>query len=655
MELLSKDITLGFYNDTGIINLPVPQYDTGRVISIGLTNDGQRFEIPENTAVFLKAIKPDGKQVNTNEWCSICDNKVVIEVARQLSAVPGTVECELILGDNTGKQYTSSRFNIVVGKAVHNDENLTSTDTYKNILDILLELDGLKKDLVFKKEKDQPGGIPSLDDQARIPRHELYAADLNSKGIVKLVDSTRSDSTTDAATPNSVKTVNDTLAAHMTDTGNPHHLTKETLGLSYVDNTPDADKPVSAAQSEALRLKADIASPVLTGIPQAPTAPPGTSTTQIATTAYTQKGISDHNISPASHGDIRNLVSALTTRVNELADREDTPDLQSQFVRKTGDTMSGSLTSSKSTNTYLAGNQGHAIINSAAAAGSYTMLDKLNSTNGYFTDGVHQNKRLLQYTAKSTVNAGTNSVTKSVTLLDESGNSSFPGTVSAASFSGNATSATKAVNDKNGKDIAATYATKTEVDALKKSVSDGKSAVAASITAKGIATAADAAFATMTANIGKLKTTFRTQSKSVTPNAHVQTVYPDSGYDGLYAVSVGAAPNTSPPAGNKKVLQNIVVGQYRSIFLKTYGKRIKVSSSVASAMKVATYWKCRYFTDHGNDIHYGLTGGNDSNAITLDAETHTFIGSENCDFVSICRYTNSTSTIDLTIEWIPVS
>ena len=508
MKLLSKDITLGFYNDTGIINLPVPQYDAGRVISIGLTNDGQRFEIPENTAVFLKAIKPDGKQVNTDEWCSICDNKVVIEVARQLSAVPGTVECELILGDNTGKQYTSSRFNIVVGKAVHNDENLTSTDTYKNILDILLELDGLKKDLVFKKEKDQPGGIPSLDDQARIPRHELYAADLNNKGTVKLVDSTRSDSTTDAATPNSVKTVNDTLAAHMTDTGNPHHLTKDQLGLSYVDNTPDADKPVSAAQSEALRLKADIASPVLTGIPQAPTAPPETSTTQIATTAYTQKGISDHNISPASHGDIRNLVSALTTRVNELADREDTPDLQSQFVRKTGDTMSGSLTSSKSTNTYLAGNQGHAIINSAAAAGSYTMLDKLNSTNGYFTDGVHQNKRLLQYTAKSTVNAGTNSVTKSVTLLDESGNSSFPGTVSAASFSGNATSATKAVNDKNGKDIAATYATKTEVDALKKSVSDGKSAVAASITAKGIATAADAAFATMANNINKIINVF---------------------------------------------------------------------------------------------------------------------------------------------------
>lgn len=248
MELLNKDITLGFYNDTGIVNLPVSQYDAGRIISIGFTNDGKRFEIPENTSVFLKAIKPDGKQVNTDEWCSVHDNKVVIEVAKQLSAAPGIVECELALCDETGKQYTSNRFNIVVSKSVHNDENLISTDTYKNILDLLLELNGLKKDLVFKKEKDQPGGVPSLDDQAKIPRHELYDADLNSKGAVKLVDSVQSDSTADAATPNAVKTVNDTLAAHMTDTGNPHHLTKEQLGLAYVDNTSDADKPVSNAQ-----------------------------------------------------------------------------------------------------------------------------------------------------------------------------------------------------------------------------------------------------------------------------------------------------------------------------------------------------------------------------------------------------------------------
>ena len=108
-----------------------------------------------------------------------------------------------------------------------------------------------------------------------------------------------------------------------------------------------------------------------------------------------------------------------------------------------GGTMTNTINSSKVTSTFLAGNQGGSIINSTAAAGGYVMVDKTNSTNGYFTHGTYQDKHLLQYTAKTTVDAGTNSVTKSVTLLDEAGNSSFPGTVTASVFSGNTSSATK--------------------------------------------------------------------------------------------------------------------------------------------------------------------------------------------------------------------
>lgn len=106
-------------------------------------------------------------------------------------------------------------------------------------------------------------------------------------------------------------------------------------------------------------------------------------------------------------------------------------------VNKSGDTMTGTLSSSKTTSTFLAGNQGQTIINSTAANGSYTMLAKLNSTNGKFTEGVYQDKYLLQYTANSTISAGTNSVTKSVTLLNEAGNSSFPGRVSCAALTVN--------------------------------------------------------------------------------------------------------------------------------------------------------------------------------------------------------------------------
>lgn len=61
---------------------------------------------------------------------------------------------------------------------------------------------------------------------------------------------------------------------------------KVLLSLGNVDNTSDANKPVSTAQQMALDLKAPLTSPTLTGTPAAPTAAPGTNTTQIATTAF---------------------------------------------------------------------------------------------------------------------------------------------------------------------------------------------------------------------------------------------------------------------------------------------------------------------------------------------------------------------------------
>jgi hypothetical protein len=63
-------------------------------------------------------------------------------------------------------------------------------------------------------------------------------------------------------------------------------LNKAAVGLANVDNTSDANKPISTATQTALDLKAPLASPTLTGTPAAPTAAPGTNTTQIATTAF---------------------------------------------------------------------------------------------------------------------------------------------------------------------------------------------------------------------------------------------------------------------------------------------------------------------------------------------------------------------------------
>lgn len=47
-------------------------------------------------------------------------------------------------------------------------------------------------------------------------------------------------------------------AAHINNTQNPHGVTKAQVGLSNVDNTSDADKPVSTATLTALNAKANL-------------------------------------------------------------------------------------------------------------------------------------------------------------------------------------------------------------------------------------------------------------------------------------------------------------------------------------------------------------------------------------------------------------
>jgi len=84
------------------------------------------------------------------------------------------------------------------------------------------------------------------------------------------------------------------------------------VGLGSVDNTADADKPVSTAQATSIALRAPLASPALTGVPTAPTATAGTNTTQIATTAFVGTAVSNLVASaPATLDTLNELATAL--------------------------------------------------------------------------------------------------------------------------------------------------------------------------------------------------------------------------------------------------------------------------------------------------------------------------------------------------------
>ena len=97
----------------------------------------------------------------------------------------------------------------------------------------------------------------------------------------------------------------------------PSGLVKGDVGLGNVDNTADTAKPVSTAQQTALDLKANLASPTLTGVPAAPTASAGNNSTQIATTAYADAAVAALvDSAPATLNTLDELASALGDDAN---------------------------------------------------------------------------------------------------------------------------------------------------------------------------------------------------------------------------------------------------------------------------------------------------------------------------------------------------
>lgn len=216
--------------------------------------------------------------------------------------------------------------------------------------------------------------------------------------------------------------INSDLSQHTSNESNPHNVTKTQVGLGNVDNTSDTDKPVSTAQQNAL-----------------------------------DSAICAHNIAESSHSDVRLLISDITTRLNAIADSDDTTlDQLSEIVAyiKNNKDLIDSITTSKvsvsdiiddlttdSGEKVLSSRQGM-ILNGLLTALTTVVEDKVDKVSGKglstndFTDEEKQKLNNLQNTTvdavlnKDSVNPVQNSVI--ATELEEKAplnNPNFTGTV----------------------------------------------------------------------------------------------------------------------------------------------------------------------------------------------------------------------------------
>jgi len=228
----------------------------------------------------------------------------ILQTSRNIAgqAFNGSANISIAPTDLTGVTSTAAEINVLDG--------ITSSTAELNILDGVTssaaEINILDGATLSTTELNYVDGVTSAI-QAQI---DLKAplANPTFTGTVAGITSTmvglgNVDNTSDANKPISTatQTALDLKApsANPTFTGTVTGVTASHVGLGSVNNTSDADKPVSTATQTALNLKANLASPTFTGTPSLPTGTTavtqtlGNNTTAVATTEFIQTALAN--------------------------------------------------------------------------------------------------------------------------------------------------------------------------------------------------------------------------------------------------------------------------------------------------------------------------------------------------------------------------
>lgn len=245
------------------ISLSFKQGDTGRVLYITLTENGDIFNIPQGCLAVFTALKPDGTIIFND--CEINGNEIVYTHTAQTAAVTGKVDCELRLYGAGNTLITSPHFTIFVHPTVYADQ-IESKDEVNTLTALISEANTKLANGDF---------IPKLSVGAvtTLPAHAAATVEIAGTpeapvlnfGIPMGPEGQAESLIPDTALSlDSLKPVQNKVIAqainerktefenHRDSKENPHGVTKTQVGLGNVDNTSDENKPVSKAQAEAL-------------------------------------------------------------------------------------------------------------------------------------------------------------------------------------------------------------------------------------------------------------------------------------------------------------------------------------------------------------------------------------------------------------------
>ena len=142
---------------------------------------------------------------------------------------------------------SSVYFKVKVYENVYDENGILATPQYSELQEAIKKANSF----VSTEDKDVAGGVPSLDSNTKVPVSELYEATTTNKGVTQLTDSVTSDSTTTAATSNSVKSVNDSLNSEISRATSAENTLTTNLN-SEISRAKSAEKTNSDAISSEI-------------------------------------------------------------------------------------------------------------------------------------------------------------------------------------------------------------------------------------------------------------------------------------------------------------------------------------------------------------------------------------------------------------------
>ena len=117
-----------------------------------------------------------------------------------------------------------------------------------------------------KKWADESEDVPVESGLYSAKHWAAKAADIVGAGLIDDVSPSTSTVFSSTRSNNTYEPKNSNIQGHISNnTTNPHNVTKNQVGLSNVDNTSDANKPISAATATALATKLDKSGGTMTG------------------------------------------------------------------------------------------------------------------------------------------------------------------------------------------------------------------------------------------------------------------------------------------------------------------------------------------------------------------------------------------------------